>query len=188
MSAGSAWQTEALPAPGPYRRVLVVEDVVETGAHLDAAAARVRAALPGAEVRTAAVLVHADARGRVDAYAHALRDSAVHVFEWNLAHAELEGWGPTCADMDGVLVREDGSGLPRLVPNFTLQAVVTSRPESRRAETEAWLREHGVRYGALVMDPGGGPRPWTGRSPTRSAPSGGLGPGGIGSRTAGRPG
>lgn len=86
------------------------------------------------------------------------------VFEWNLLHhSQL---GDFCVDIDGVLCRDptpeendDGENYreflsevePKIVPNGTIGWLVTCRLEKYRAETEAWLDAHGIRYENLVM-------------------------------------
>lgn len=87
-----------------------------------------------------------------------------YVFEWNLMHSWVIEHG--CVDMDGVLCRdplphEDDDGPayeqfireaePHLLPTKTIARIVTSRLETYRAPTEAWLQRHGVQYEELVM-------------------------------------
>lgn len=88
------------------------------------------------------------------------------VFAWNLLNCALAG--SFCVDIDGVLCRDpaesendDGpiyrrfiaSAEPLFRARFPLAAVVTSRLEKYRGETEAWLRRNGIEFGKLVMAP-----------------------------------
>ena len=90
------------------------------------------------------------------------------LFEWNWfrhnAHMYLG-----CCDMDGVLCedwksRQEQNEDPEFVshvlnakplwlPPVELTAVVTSRIERYRAETESWLHRHGVKFQHLIMHP-----------------------------------
>lgn len=86
------------------------------------------------------------------------------VFEWNVVHHyNLDDF---CVDVDGVLCRDPTeaedvdqenyrefvrTAEPKVVPNRRVGWLVTARPEKYRAETEAWLDEHGVTYDNLVM-------------------------------------
>jgi uncharacterized HAD superfamily protein len=91
-------------------------------------------------------------------------------FEWNVFHSNQMQY--TCIDMDGVLCEDfphreedNGEGLvryrkhlagaaPRFLPtSYPVLAIVTSRLEKYRAETEDWLRRHGIQYGRLMMSP-----------------------------------
>lgn len=86
------------------------------------------------------------------------------VFEWNLLHHPV--LQTACVDIDGVLCRDptpeendDGPRYreflrdvdPKIVPNQPIDCLVTCRLEKYRAETEAWLAQHGVEYDSLVM-------------------------------------
>jgi len=89
------------------------------------------------------------------------------IFGWNwYRHAAL---ADTMLDMDGVIC-EDWQHRPELnvdpefvshmhtvkplyLPHQPVRAVVTSRLERYRPETEDWLARHGVKYERLVMHP-----------------------------------
>jgi orotate phosphoribosyltransferase len=89
------------------------------------------------------------------------------MFEWNwyrnwwLQSAMLDMDGVICEDwkhrpeqdQDPEFERHVTEARPLFVPQIPIRAVVTSRIERYRAGTEAWLRRHGVRYGALIMHP-----------------------------------
>lgn len=88
------------------------------------------------------------------------------VFAWNWTkHIRLPRWG---FDMDGVLCRDctkaendDGPRYarfltdvePLFVPRRPIGHIVTARAEKYRAETEGWLRRHGIQFEALHMTP-----------------------------------
>lgn len=88
------------------------------------------------------------------------------IFAWNIMkHIRLPRWG---FDFDGVLCRDivkrendDGprykeflmSAEPLFLPQRPIGHIVTGRAEKYRAETEAWLARHGVRFESLTMTP-----------------------------------
>jgi orotate phosphoribosyltransferase len=88
------------------------------------------------------------------------------LFEWNVFHSY---WAKqACFDIDGVLCRDptneendDGSryelflktATPRYLPSVKIPAIVTSRLERYRPQTELWLRQHRVDYDKLIMHP-----------------------------------
>ena len=146
-------------------RVLVLDDSVLTGSAMTEAHDRVaEASLPeGVDVVFGAVYVSPEGRDFVDTYADTIRFP--RVFEWNLMHHP--GFVPkSCFDLDGVLCRDptpkendDGPRYreflstvePLVVPSKPIGWIVTARLEKYRAETEAWLDDHGIEYGELIM-------------------------------------
>lgn len=106
------------------------------------------------------------AAGKVQIDASASTIQVGHSFEWII----LRDWWcrAYCVDMDGVIC-EDWHGdetkeperyrqhlinaRPQQIPRKPLLAVVTSRLERYREETETWLKRHGVEYQSLIMHP-----------------------------------
>lgn len=145
-------------------RVLVVDDTVMTGNSLRAIEPLVKQQF-GPNTQTAAVYVNPGAKKKPDIWAVDL--GWPHLLEWNLFNSILS---PNMAtDFDGVICHDcsvgqddDGAGyldfirnakplyLSRKVP---IPLIVTARIEKYRAETEDWLRRHGVRFDRLVMHP-----------------------------------
>jgi hypothetical protein len=90
-----------------------------------------------------------------------------HILEWNVFNSILS---PSAGmDFDGILCHDCPSGsdddgpkylefirnakplyMPRRCP---IPLIVTARIERYRAETEGWLRRHGIRWNWLVMHP-----------------------------------
>jgi uncharacterized HAD superfamily protein/adenine/guanine phosphoribosyltransferase-like PRPP-binding protein len=145
------------------RRVLVIDDTVSTGASLRSVRERIEAAGLPHTVEYAAVYTLPGKEDLVDYYCEVL--TAPRIFEWNLFH-HRSLLPQACVDMDGVLCanpssREDDDGerylsflaetRPFMQPSAEIGWIVTSRLERYRAETEAWLAEHGVRYRELIM-------------------------------------
>jgi len=145
------------------RRVLVVDDTVSTGASLRRVRERIEAAGLPHTVEYATVYALPGKEEMVDYHCEVL--NAPRAFEWNLFH-HRSLLPQMCLDMDGVLCanpssREDDDGAaylrfldetpPFMVPSAEIGWIVTSRLERYRAETEAWLTKHGVRYRELIM-------------------------------------
>lgn len=145
-------------------RVLVIDDSLSAGRTLR----QVRAAL-GRRSDVLFGAVYYDRRLPELADVVFRRVPPPRCFEWNLFHCDQVRLA--CLDMDGVICEdwteqeEDrGEGLKRYlrhlsearplhVPTFPVLAVVTSRLEKYRLETIAWLGQHGVRFGELLMSP-----------------------------------
>ena len=110
----------------------------------------------------AAVYVKPQKRGAVDLYGELL--PRPRIFAWSLWHSAF--MAECLVDFDGVLcvdptVREDdqeayAAWLKAATPLYRprrVAGIVTNRLERYRADTEAWLAEHGIEYGSLTMQP-----------------------------------
>jgi uncharacterized HAD superfamily protein len=142
------------------RRVLVVDDSIRTGATIREARARL-ATLPVAQTFCAVYSTRA-ARDAVDLCFEICE--LPRLFEWNfMHHCHL---AQSCVDLDGVLCadptdeeNDDGdryadflaSAAPLYLPTRPIGAIVTSRLERYRPQTEDWLNRHGVRFSRLFM-------------------------------------
>ncbi len=86
------------------------------------------------------------------------------LFQWNYLNHSISG--QCCFDMDGVLCQDptleendDGpkykdfikNAKPLFIPQYEIYAIVTSRLEKYREETEEWLLKHNVKYKHLFM-------------------------------------
>lgn len=145
------------------RRVLVIDDTVSTGRSLREVRERIETAGLPHHVEYAAVYALPNRTEEVDHYCEVL--TSPRVFEWNMFHQPFF-LADACLDMDGVICAnpphgEDDDGerylrflndtRPYLIPSVEVGWIVTSRLERYRPQTEAWLREHGVRYRELIM-------------------------------------
>lgn len=144
------------------RKVLVIDDTIDTGASI----ARVREEIGSAslddEILFGAIYGAKDHHEGVDIIFEAVETP--RLFEWNLMrHKRITD---ACFDIDGVLCHDpphsdndDGprykafvsNARPLLIPKLPVAHLVTSRLERYRPQTEAWLEEAGVSYGKLWM-------------------------------------
>jgi uncharacterized HAD superfamily protein len=149
------------------RRILLVEDSVNSGKALARNVALIRAARPEIEILTCAV--YSSGRVALDlAFDHC---PTPRLFEWNWwRHKILRA----CAvDIDGVLCRDPTKAErrdlalyarfvetvpPLWLPRHPVGMLVTGRAEHWRRVTESWLARHGVRHGALHMLAGASPK------------------------------
>lgn len=144
------------------RHVVVVDDCVSLGNELG----KVRARLEEADLphRLTYLCVYAFPEGVHHADVVLETVPRPMCFEWSFLHSDV--LGQVCLDIDGVLCvdptkDEDDDGpryaeflrcaRPLFVPTAEVGALVTSRLERYREPTEAWLREHGIRYRQLIM-------------------------------------
>ena len=144
------------------RRVLIVDDSIASGAAMRIAKKQIEESAPQHDLTIAAVYVTAEGRDLCDHYAQIIPNP--RRFEWNiLSSPQIQYYQ---FDLDGVLCvdptyeeNDDGpkyvefirNAKPRFIPTHKIGAIVTSRLERFRVETEAWLEQQGVEYGELLM-------------------------------------
>ena len=144
------------------RKVLIVDDSISSGTALRLAKEKIAAACPDHDLTFAAIYVTPLGKKLCDLYVEEIPNP--RRFEWNiLSSRAVENY---CFDMDGVLCldptdeqNDDGNfyrefilnAKPLYAPTDEIGAIVTSRLEKFRPETEQWLKKHGIRYRALHM-------------------------------------
>jgi orotate phosphoribosyltransferase len=115
------------------------------------------------ECYTCAIYAHPKSKHMVNFYAVEL--PGPRFFEWNFTG--IKATEDYMFDMDGVICEDprvfddDGSKYqaeikrvkPLYLPQTKIKAICTNRIERWRPETEAWLKQHGVVYGQLIMQP-----------------------------------
>jgi uncharacterized HAD superfamily protein/hypoxanthine phosphoribosyltransferase len=147
-----------------FRRALIVDDSSRTGEALARAVEKLNTAscvLP--PVVTCVVYGTSAIRDAVDIVMEIIDQP--RIFEWNVLHHPgiLKD---ACLDIDGVLCHDpnhaendDGPAYldflkearPLYLPSHPIKALVTSRLEKYRPETENWLSRHGIVYEKLIM-------------------------------------
>ncbi len=146
---------------GP-RKVLILDDSIRTGEAMTTVRERVAAAKLEDTVIYAAVYGATAQHPETDLVFEIVLQP--RIFQWNfMHHVALE---QACVDIDGVLCHDpseqendDGaayieflkSARPLYPMTRPIGALVTSRLEKYRPQTEAWLAATGVRYNQLVM-------------------------------------
>lgn len=145
------------------RRVLVVDDSIDTGRAMQAARERIAAAgIDNVSVMFAAIYGLTDDQSGVDFTFETVPQP--RMFQWNiLHHGMLE---QACVDIDGVLCldptaeqNDDGiayqkflsEAVPLLRITRKIGYLVTSRLEKYRSLTVDWLERTGIQYNHLVM-------------------------------------
>lgn len=145
------------------RKVLLVDDSINTGTQMREAKAELEAAgSPHTVLTTAVYAAPRRSKECLDFYFEICPNP--RLFEWNTMHRD--GMTSFCVDMDGVLCEDptwlqndDGrryaqflrEAKPRFIPSRRLGYIVTCRLEKYRGLTEEWLQAHGVQYDHLVM-------------------------------------
>lgn len=149
-------------ALGPDRTVLIIDDSVGSGRSFQRARAQVAEA--GVKGRLVWCSVYGEILDHPDVDIVLEQTGEPCLFEWYLMHDPV--LADCCVDIDGVLCGNTGEGEdddgpryanflasvgPLYSPSQEIGWLVTGRKKKYRAETEAWLARHGVRYRNLVM-------------------------------------
>jgi adenine/guanine phosphoribosyltransferase-like PRPP-binding protein len=161
---GNGWRLGGSKHVNPKtEKILIVDDTVMTGNSLRAIAPLVDREFGNAVY--AAIYVNPAATKKPDIWSVDL--PWPHILEWNVFNSILS---PSSAmDFDGILCHDcppesDDDGprylefIRNAMPLYTprrcpVPLIVTARIEKYRAETEAWLRRHGIAWHRLVMHP-----------------------------------
>ncbi|MDB2310617.1 phosphoribosyltransferase family protein [Opitutales bacterium] len=144
------------------RRVLIIDDSIASGAAMRIARKQIEESAPQHDLTIAAVYVTPEGCELCDIYAQVIPNP--RRFEWNiLSSPQIQYYQ---FDLDGVLCvdptyeeNDDGpkyvefirNAKPLFIPSHEIGAIVTSRLERYRADTEAWLERYDVQYGELLM-------------------------------------
>lgn len=146
------------------KRVLVVEDSVNTGLSIKKVKAEIGCKYCSIEFVYLAAYVQSESIEYVDIFFDIVEQP--RLFEWNYLHHNMLEY--TCCDIDGVLCNDpsemendDGERYRKfllntpvkLCPSRKVGWLVTSRLEKYRHETEEWLNRNGIEYNELVMMP-----------------------------------
>lgn len=165
LTNGSIWLSKLIKKPSEYKKVLLVDDSISTGESMRVARECLQKLLPHATLTTAALIASDESAALVDRYATIIQPR--RIFEWNMLHSKK---GRVGFDLDGVLAEEIPHGLEsdepayiewitgvrsHLIPTYKIDVIITNRLQKYRVHTEGWLKEHGVRYGELIMCPAG---------------------------------
>lgn len=143
-------------------KVLIVDDSINTGRALDIIKRKLQNKKSGAEYIFFAVYATNKSKELIDIYAKICEQP--RIFQWNYLYHNI--LANSCFDIDGVLCvdptveqNDDGekyvefilNAKPLYIPNYKIKALVTSRLEKYRNQTEKWLRRNNVLYEELYM-------------------------------------
>jgi hypothetical protein len=158
---GIVWFSSDAETP-KINKVLLVEDSVSQARALNKAYDLLKNYNPSLQIKRASLYASKDAANFLDFY-YLLPNGPL---EWNLLSSLGARVGKLATDLDGVLCEnppvDDNTELdkyeswikvavPNIIPAYPIEAIVTSRFEKYRAETELWLKQNGVKYNRLVM-------------------------------------
>ena len=143
---GIVWCSKDHEKPSVYKRVLLVEDAVDSARAMKADIEKLHQYNPSLDVKTACLSPTSKAMQEwIDYYYASVNDTPA---EWHM-HSFFKN-KVLAVDLDGVLL-DEATGNPLYIPTFKVEAVITARVESEREKVEAWLKDHGVRYNQLIM-------------------------------------
>ncbi len=143
------------------QRILLVDDSIVTGEAMQLALAKITEEI---KQRITTCAIYSDKKHKPDIDIYLEHVKRPRVFEWNIFHRRL--MKNSCLDIDGVLCvdpteeeNDDGekyidfilNAKPLHIPSTKVKALVTSRLEKYRPQTEQWLRDHKVQYEELIM-------------------------------------
>ena len=146
----------------PIRKVLVVDDSVYSGSALRKTKQALEPLAGQYDLTYLCIYAHETADPKPDIFFENL--PTPRLFQWNYLNHGIAG--RACFDIDGVLCfdpteeqNDDGEkyrdfllhARPLYIPRYKIRALVTSRLEKYRPETEKWLRDNGVEYDQLYM-------------------------------------
>lgn len=145
-----------------YKKVLVVDDSISSGSALEKSKALLQSVEKDFDISYCVVFAVPGKEKLIDYYFEMV--PLPRYFQWNiLNHTILE---KACFDIDGVLCvdprndqNDDGpaytdfvlNAKPLFIPGSKIGALVTSRLEKYRPQTEEWLKKYGVKYDELIM-------------------------------------
>ena len=147
--------------PSEWRTVLIVDDSIQSGETMESVRAKLAESFPWRAI-TCAVYGLEESKPQVDLLLEVCPKP--RMFEWNLMHHPF--LRRTCLDMDGVICvdpseaqNDDGPEYlkflrdadPLAPPTLPVRAIVSSRLEKYRAETEDWLHRHNIKYQELIL-------------------------------------
>jgi uncharacterized HAD superfamily protein/hypoxanthine phosphoribosyltransferase len=145
-----------------YKKILIVDDSIQSGSQLKKVKEKLENFTQFEFVYLA--IFGSDENSSLCDYCFEIVSSP-RAFEWNILHANWL-FEYSCVDIDGVLCEDpseeendDGekyksfllNAIPKYLPKSKVLALVTSRLEKYRPETEAWLNKHNIAYNELIM-------------------------------------
>jgi hypothetical protein len=146
-----------------FKTILLVEDVILNGREMMKAKQDIQTVYPNIKIEVGALFYNPTSKSFLDQY---FTESKGYCL-WDFLKGGFD-IGTVASDLDGVICEDcppemddDGdvylqfvrNAIPKFIPSFELAAVITSRREKYREETELWLKKNGIRYRNLFMFP-----------------------------------
>jgi len=159
---GEVWHSLHVEKPDIHN-VLLVEDDVLYGRQIMKAFRQLKEFDPTLKIEKASLFVTSKAKKLVDHY-YAVKNPPLF-YEWTLL-TNMANLGKLAVDMDGVLCENCPANIdskdqhyikwlitakPYMIPQYNIEAIITSRLEKHRGLTEAWLKQHNVKYNRILM-------------------------------------
>lgn len=144
------------------QKILIVDDSICSGTALEKIKQSISKYHTNQIFLYYAVFSTPEAKNKVDYYAEIIE--LPRIFQWNYMYHSIVN--KSCLDFDGILCEDpsyedndDGdrykrfllTAKPLYIPNTKIHAIVTSRLEKYRHETELWLQNHNIQYDKLIM-------------------------------------
>jgi len=144
------------------KKVLIVDDSVNSGGTLSKVKNKLIEKNEDIEYAFFAAYATDESKVLVDFYASICNQP--RIFQWNYLYHDI--LSTACFDVDGVLCEDpteeqndDGeryidfilNAKPLYIPNYKIKALVTSRLEKYREQTQVWLKKNNVQYETLYM-------------------------------------
>ncbi len=147
------------------KKILFVDDSIASGNALSKTKQLLQSKFSAKEMENflfMAVFALKESKKLVDFYFEIVNQP--RLFQWNYLNHTISS--KCCFDLDGVLCvdpteeqNDDGeeykkfilSARPLFIPQYEINAIVTSRLEKYRQETETWLKNNNVKYKKLYM-------------------------------------
>jgi hypoxanthine phosphoribosyltransferase len=143
---GIVWYSQASKTPTVFKKVLVVEDAVNSAKAMKADVEKLKRYDSSMEIKTGCLFVsNQEMKDFIDYYYATTCNAPA---EWHM-HSFFKNT-KLAVDLDGVICDEKSNN-PLLIPAFDVEAIITARLENERSDTEAWLKRHGVGYKQLIM-------------------------------------
>jgi len=158
ISHGNRSLTQVSPIP---KKALIVDDSIFGGTSMSQAREKLKKACFKCQYYYLAIFAHPNSINLIDYYCEVV--PTPRVFQWNLFHHP--GLIPhSCFDIDGVLcenppVDDDSTqyinyistAVPKFIPTYEIDTIVSCRLEKYRPITEEWLKKNHVKYKHLVL-------------------------------------
>lgn len=141
------------------KKALIIEDSIASGTSITHYKKLLEQKFPKIKWYTGATYSYYSKINLLDYY---YRKVKPNMFETSLIHINI---GKLGCDIDGVLCIDPPISIPKsqlkayyqkakpwIIPNYTIECIVTGRDKKYKKVTEKWLKKHKVKYKYLIMN------------------------------------